>query len=168
MIRFLLGFVAGIGGAGMVLAGAAALTVLDTELKEQPDDASPTLIELAEGTALELGPRQGPWYEASLEAESGWVRMLNVRLSSGEQRPGGSGVRSLLQVGRTDATVTTGVRGLTVEQLRNAHENRAALAEMAAMQPEPGDIEAFATDGELSARTVDDPEPPRRGRRGQR
>ena len=164
MIRSLLGFIVGLASAGVVVAGVTALTVVDTDLKEQPDDASLTLVELAEGSVVELGNRQGAWYEASTESASGWMRMLNVRLSSGQQRPGGAGVQSLLQVGRTDATVTTGVRGLTVEDLKHARENRAALQTMAAMQPASEDVDAFAADGELFPGEVDDPEPPARGR----
>lgn len=150
-----------------VVADMPGHTVSDTELKEQPDDGSETLLELTEGAEIILGQRKGAWYSARADEESGWLRMLSVRLSSTATRPGDSGVRSLLQVGRTDATVTTGVRGLTVEELRNARENRAALEVMAAQQPTPEEIDEFARAGALTARQVDEPEAQsrRRGRR---
>lgn len=150
-----------------VVADMPGHTVSKTELKALPDDGSDTLLELTEGAEIIIGQRKGAWYAARAGEESGWLRMLSVRLSSTTTRPGDSGVRSLLQVGRSDATVTTGVRGMTVEELRNARENRAELEVMAEQQPTAEEIDAFAQAGALTARQVDDPEPQdrRRGRR---
>jgi len=168
MIRWIAAFALAMAAFGLAFAGVSALTVADTELKAAPDDGSATLAELAEGTAVELGPRQGAWYAVAGDDGEGWLRMLSVRLTGTSERPGDSGVRSLLQVGRTDATVTTGVRGLTAEELRRATENRAALNEMAAMQPAAQAIDAFAREGGLASVEVADPDPGQSRRRGRR
>lgn len=158
---------AGLAGAAPEPADTAGTLVQDSELKGEPDPSSPTLMLLEEGTPVSLGERRGAWYAAyTEEAESGWLRLLSVRLATGERRPGDSGVRSLLNVGRSDATVTTGVRGLTAEQIMAAEEDRDALERMIAIQPEPDAVSAFGMAGGLDAREVEDPEePPRRRRR---
>lgn len=166
---------AGVVALGSGLAGAAPETVRsagtlvqDTELKGEPDPGSATLRSLEEGSQVFLGERRGAWYAAATDLDQGWLRMLAVRLASGESRPGESGVRSLLNVGRSDATVTTGVRGMTADDLMAAQEDREALERMVAAQPEPESVAAFGLAGGLEVREVEEPDEPPRRRRSRR
>jgi hypothetical protein len=145
-----------------VLAGTAAVTVQDAELKEGPDAASMTLKSLAGGTAVVLGERRGGWYAVSVDETAGWLRMLNVRMAGDGRTSGAAGLGALLQVGRSEATVSTGVRGLTAADLQAAVEDRDALARLAAMQPAAEDVDSFADEGRLIPRRVDGPRAERR------
>ncbi|HET7670247.1 MAG TPA: hypothetical protein VFK84_07555, partial [Burkholderiales bacterium] len=53
---------------------------------------------------------------------------------------------------------TTGIRGLTPEDLKNASPDMAALARMQSYRADKGSAERFARDGRLAEVAVDIPE----------
>ncbi|MEZ5539996.1 MAG: SH3 domain-containing protein [Pseudomonadales bacterium] len=146
-------------GGTLLLAALAAQadagqTTVATELKSAPNASSATIQQLSAGQSLQIGTRQGAWYQVKTAQGEGWVRMLNVRLQGGATRGGEStmsGLASLAQASRSNTTVATGVRGLSREQLQNAQEDTAEVARLSQYQVSAEEARQFAQAAGLPA-----------------
>lgn len=152
-----------------LLAGAAwaesALTSRSTELQAQPQSDSAVIATLADHTRVDILARKGAWSQVKTAAgQTGWVRMLSLKPeSSGQPAPAGSSsnpigaLGSLLSAGRTanTGTVTTGVRGLSEEDLQNAQANPAEVEKMQKFSVDRNAAQSFAQRSKLSPVKVD-------------
>ena len=89
----------------------------------------------------------------------GWVRMLSVRLGNPDQKPQGGNLLSAIGFYNrprpvTTATVTTGVRGFSEEDLAKAAPNPAELIKMKNFAASPANAQQLATKGKLGPRQV--------------
>jgi hypothetical protein len=78
--------------------------------------------------------------------------------ASGQKKRGDSGLMALFNVastGRSGSTVTTGVRGLSEEQLKNTKPNPQALQAGKRYAVSRQEAERFAAEGKLHAQSVD-------------
>ena len=143
-----------------LLAWAEPATVVrTTELKKAPATDAPTVAELAENPSVEALERRGGWTRVKAGTAEGWVKMLALRYGApGAQ--GDTGLSQLFNVARTGSSgtqVTTGVRGLEAEQIANAQPNPAELRKMQGYAATPDGDAAFASQGKLQARAVEEP-----------
>jgi hypothetical protein len=130
------------------VAQETGFAVRDTEVKKEPFSDAQTVGTLAEKAQVKVLARQGGWMQVEAGTLSGWVRMLSIRMNSG-QSSFVSGLRSLFTVARTGSsgqTVTTGVRGLDKEDIQNAKPNPAELKKMAGYAVGQSDAERFAAE----------------------
>ena len=149
-------------------AGAAhtepALTSRTAELQAQPQSDAATVATLAENTRVEVLARKGAWSQVkTASGQSGWVRMLSLKPEGGAQQapapsanPVGA-LGNLLTAGRSSntATVTTGVRGLSEEDLQNAQANPAEVEKMQKYAVDKSAAQAFAQRSKLVPAKVD-------------
>jgi uncharacterized protein YgiM (DUF1202 family) len=152
-----------------LLAGAAhaetALTTRSTELQSQPQSDAATVATLTENTKVEVLTRKGAWSQVkTASGQTGWVRMLTLKPEgAAQQAPAASGsnpigaLGGLLTAGRTSntATVTTGVRGLSEEDLQNAQANPAEVEKMQRYSADKPSAQAFAQRSKLTPVAVD-------------
>jgi len=152
-----------------LLAGAAwaesALTSRSTELQSQPQSDSAVITTLTENTKVEVIARKGAWSQVkTATGQTGWVRMLSLKSEvSGQQAPAASSsnpvgaLGNLLTAGRTSntGTVTTGVRGLSEEDLQNAQANPAEVEKMQRFSVDKNAAQSFAQRSKLSPAKVD-------------
>jgi len=135
-------------------------TLRATELKAKPFLDADTLATVPEKTAVEILTRQGAWMQIrTASAAQGWIRMLSVRLGSPDQKPPGGNLLSALGVGArprpaTTATVTTGVRGFSEEDLANAKPDAAELEKMKSYAASAEQAAKLADSGKLEKRSV--------------
>jgi hypothetical protein len=150
--------------AGLSLAPVAVETgfmVKTTELKAKPFLDAAKVVEVSEKTSVEIISRQSAWMQVKTrEGKSGWVKMLSVRTGSGSASTGAevSGVlatASLFTTGSSGATETTGVKGLSKEQIRNAQPNPAELAKLNSFSASADDASKFAKAAKLSSNSID-------------
>ena len=136
----------------LVLAAAPAFAqetgyaVRETEVKKEPYSDAQTLGTLAEKAQVKVLDRQNGWMRVESGTQSGWVRMLAIRMDSGSSGFA-SGLKSLFSVARTGSsgrTVTTGVRGLDKEDIKNAKPNPEELKKLSGFAASKGDAEKFA------------------------
>jgi hypothetical protein len=130
------------------VAQETGFAVRQTEVKKEPFSDAETVGTLAEKSQLKVLSRQGGWAQIEAGAVSGWVRMLSIRMNSG-QSSFVSGLKSLFSVARTGSsgtTVTTGVRGLDKEQIQKATPNPEELKKLAGFAATKGDAERFAAE----------------------
>jgi hypothetical protein len=153
--------------ASCAFAQEAAFTNRATELKERAAVDARTVAPLPEGASLKVLERAGGWTRVDAEGRQGWVRVFHLRFPVTTQAATESGgvlgnVTSALGFGRErtrSATVaTTGIRGLTPEDLRNASPDTAALAKLQSYRADKASAERFAREGRLAVVSVDLPE----------
>ena len=148
----LLGFMPSVWAAG------TAYTIRPTELKAKPYTDAQTLTTLPPRTRVEVLTRQASWTQVKSTSFSGWVKMLSLQLESNVQKSGDNGLRSLFNVastGRSSSTVTTGIRGLSEEQLKNSKSDPQALQAAKRYAVNRDAAQRYAAEGKLHAQSVD-------------
>jgi hypothetical protein len=145
-------------GVGPAVAQETGFAIRQTEVKKEPFSDAETVGTLAEKSQVKVLGRQGGWAQIESGLVAGWVRMLSIRMNSGQSSVV-SGLKSLFSVARTGSsgtTVTTGVRGLDKEQIQNAKPNPEELKKLAGFAASKGDAEQFAAgDPQLKNQKVD-------------
>lgn len=141
-------------------AGEIAYAVRATELKAKPFADAATLLTLAERGKVEIVSRQASWMQVKADGATGWVKMLSLRVGNTEaqQKSGDGGMGALFNVastGKSGSTVTTGVRGLSEEKLKNARPNPQALKSMQGYAASVEDAVSFARTGKLEKQQMD-------------
>ena len=141
--------------APFCLAAETGSVVRAAELKQKPFFDAPKVADLAANATVEIVTRQGAWIEVKTkDGQTGWVKMLNVRTGNGEVKSGSTasgllaGV-SLFKTGSSGTTATTGVRGLSEEDLKNAQPNPAELEKLNGFGVSADEAAKFAKAGKL-------------------
>jgi len=138
-----------------------AFTNRATELKEKGDAQSKTVASLAENTAVKVLGRGGAYTQVEANGQKGWVRAFHLRfpvaIEKGESGGGLASLTSMFGGGREkQATIgTTGIRGLSPEDLKNAAPDAAALAKAQSYRSDKPTAERFAREGKLADVKVD-------------
>jgi len=135
-------------GVGPAVAQETGFAVRQAEVKKEPFSDAETVGTLAEKSQVKVLGRQGGWAQIESGALTGWVRMLSIRMNSGQSSIV-SGLKSLFSVARTGSsgtTVTTGVRGLDKEQIQNAKPNPEELKKLAGFAATKADAERLAAE----------------------
>ena len=166
MIRaFLLALV--LAAAPAALAQEAATTSRSTELKDQGNPDARTVATLREGTEVKVLQRAGGWARVEAGGQSGWIRVFHLRFAAvNEGTAQSSGVGGALssfassfggsrQTSKSSTIATTGVRGLSPEDLKNASPDPEALKRVQSYRADKASAERFARDGKLAASQVD-------------
>lgn len=154
--------------AGLLAASLAqaepALTGRATDLMAQAQSDAAVVASLPENTRLDVLGRKGAWSEVRTAAgQNGWVRMTSLKpATSAANAPAPANplgaLNNLLSSGRTSntATVTTGVRGLSEQDLQNAQANPAEMEKMQQFAVGKPAAEGFAQRSQLVPRSVDE------------
>jgi hypothetical protein len=145
----------------------AAFTNRSTELKDRADADARTVTTLSENTPVKVLARGGGWTRVEAGGQSGWVRVFHLRFPStveGASSSSGGGFLSSLgsaiggQRSNTKANLaTTGVRGLSKEELQNSNPNPEQLRKMQSFRADRAAAERFAREGKLAAVQIDSP-----------
>jgi len=142
-------------------AAESGYTLKPTDLKDKPFLDAVTVVTLPEKTQVEIVTREGAWMQVrTKDKQQGWVRMLSVRLGSPDQKPqSGGNLLSAIGIGSrprptTTATVTTGVRGFSEEDLAKAAPNPAEVAKMKAFAATAADAQQLAVQGKLEQNEI--------------
>lgn len=158
-MRKLLIWCCALGFVGSALAAEDAYTIRATELKIKPYSDAQTLTTLPARSRVAVLQRRASWTQVKSGETTGWVKMLSLQLARGAtDRRADNGLRSLFNVARSGgsgATVTTGVRGLSEEQLKNAQPDPEALQELERYAANRRDAQRFAAEGKLQGQRVD-------------
>jgi hypothetical protein len=141
----------------------SAHTIRATDLHAESQSDAATLAAIPENTALDVLQRRGAWSQVKAGAQTGWVRMLDLRFdvkpgasnASGSSNPAG-GLNGLLASGRTSnsGTDTTGVRGMTEEDLNKAQANPMEFQKMQAYASDKNTAIAFGKRPKLTQSNV--------------
>ena len=137
-----------------------AVTNRETELKHEPFSDAATLTTLPAQSTVEILKRQGGWTQVKpATAATGWGQDAEPAPGTGAPaKQGDSGIGALFNVARSGSsgnTVTTGVRGLSEEDLRAARPNPQELKRMQQFSVSPAEAQKFASAGKLQKQSVE-------------
>lgn len=146
---------------GPATAAPAKGTLLKaSELKAQPFIDAATLATLPAQSTVAILERSGGWFRVQSAAQSGWVRMLNVKVTEGAQNLG-SGTdltqAATLATGRAGSgniVSTSGLRGLSEEELRTAQPDYAQFDKLNGYAADKASAATHAKSNGLASRTV--------------
>lgn len=145
----------------LAVAGEAAQTLINTDLKQEPFADAQTLATLPASSAVEVIKRQGGWIQVKAASNEGWLKMSSIKLGGGNAGKGDSGLGSLINVarsgrsGNTGVTVATGVRGLSPEDLKNAKPAPEAVKKLDSFPAGKNEAQSFANSGKLKSQSVE-------------
>jgi hypothetical protein len=163
--------------SGSVLAQSGTV-VRKTDLRDKPFLDAAVIAPIAANTPIQIQANKGAWMQVkAANGQVGWIKLLNVRTGSGGTSSGGSSIAlagKVIKTGSSGQTVTTGVKGLSAEQIKNAVPNPAEVTKMdnyasnhseatrTALQAEliPQEVAALATTSSSSSTST-----PNNGRR---
>ena len=138
-----------------------------TDLKEKAAADSATVAQLPENTPVKVIARGGGWTQVDAGGKTGWVRVFHLRFPSTVQAGSDSGA-GLSSIGaalgfgggtnRKANLATTGIRGLSPEDLKNASPNPAELEKLHSYRVDKPTAERFAREAKLAAVKIDTPE----------
>ena len=148
--------------AVLLLLPALALAETGTVLKDDPLRAEPfadarTTGNLKRNDAVEILEKKGAWLKVKSGRQSGWVRLLSVRRGNAAQGNETAGVLGLAsgRAGTGQVVSTTGVRGLSAEELKAASFNEAEVQKMESYSVSAEQARQFAGGGGLKNRKLD-------------
>jgi hypothetical protein len=143
------------------LAADSGYVIRATDLKAKPYLDSDTMTKLPEKTPVEILTRQGPWMQVKAQDKTGYVRMLQVRLSvsdSAQARTSSAATSPVVTAAGRPAgsrpTVTTGVRGFDEQGLKDAQPDPAAFEVMVGFAATRQQAQQFAQASPLTPRSV--------------
>ena len=147
--------------------GQVARVSRAADLRDAPSNDGKLVRVLKAETSVTVFERRGGWYHVRVDQGDGWLRLTSVRftVATTDQSSGGlSTPLRFLQSGRsavTSGTVTTGVRGLSEEDLANAVPNPGAVDALDAVAVSADEARRYAAELRLVPATVAYIKPPK-------
>jgi erythromycin esterase-like protein len=132
-----------------------ASVIRDSDLRDKPFLDATVIGQLKKDNVVDIQMRQGAWMQIKSDNKLvGWIKLLNVR--TGKAGEGGTSLASLnpFKTGSSGSTVTTGVKGLSAEQLQNAQPNPGELAKLNNFTASDADAQKSAAKEKLIAQEV--------------
>jgi len=131
------------------------------DLMDEPYRDANVLTSLDEGADIEILKRKGGWLNISVGEQAGWVRMSKVRKGEVVAAPdSGTEVSGVLELasgraGTGNVVATTGVRGLSEEELKEAKFNAVEIKKLESFAAPEKRARNFARNGKLVARRLE-------------
>lgn len=131
-------------------------TALKTDiLKAEPYSDAKNSGTLTKNESLEIIKKKGSWLQVKTKKNTGWVRLLSVKRTSSTT----SSLKGAMDVangrsGTGKVVSTTGIRGLSAEELKTAKFNEPEMKKLESYVVSQKDAEKFAKAGGLSATKV--------------
>ena len=144
---------------GLVGAQETGTALKPDDIKSEPFKDAKTVGKIAKGQHLEILARQSGWLEVKANGKRGWVRLLSVRRGQATGADAGKelgGVAGLAtgRAGTGQVVSSTGVRGLSEADLKNAKFDEAQVQRAEAQAVPAATAKAFAAEGKLATQQV--------------
>jgi uncharacterized protein YraI len=137
--------------AGNAIAAELASAIKDDTLRAEPFADAKTISTIKRGERLEIIKKQGAWLQVKSSKKTGWLRLLAVKRSAPTTT--GSSANVLKQAsGRTGTgqiVSTTGIRGLSEEELKAATFNESEIKQLESYTLNAAEGKKFAATGGL-------------------
>jgi len=137
----------------IVLAAETGTALKADSLRAEPYADAKTTGNFARGDKLEILSKQGAWLKVKTARATGWVRLLSVKRGDLAKSNGAAGVLDLAsgRAGTGQVVATTGVRGLSEEDLKAAKFNEAEIKALEANTVSVEQGQQFASAAGLNA-----------------
>lgn len=126
----------------------------DDQLRSDPFADAKTTGSIKRGQSVDIVEKKGAWLKISAGSNKGWVRLLSVK--RGSSTGSGSSASDVLNVasgraGTGKVVATTGIRGLSAEELKSASFNEAEVQQLERYTQTSDQGNGFANQAGLSA-----------------
>ena len=136
-----------------------ALVIRAGDLMAQPFIDAAKVAPVKADDSVVIIERRGGWVNVQINGKSGWMRTLNLRMAPGTSavaaRTSPNRSASMLRTGSSGKTVTTGVKGLDEESVRNAVIDPVQVAKLAMLAVPESDARAAAARKRLVESRID-------------
>jgi hypothetical protein len=135
----------------LALAGDAGVALKADVVRAEPFADAKTVGTISKNENLGIISKKGAWLQIKTKKSAGWVRLLSVK--RGASSGSGSSVADIAsgRAGTGQVVSTTGIRGLSAEDLKAAKFNEDEMKKMESHTLSAGDGQSFASAGGLSA-----------------
>jgi len=135
--------------------------IRSSDLMDEPYRDASSLVELEEGTPVEILKRKGGWLKVESKGKTGWVRMSKIRKGKAAGQPAaGSEAKGVLDLasgraGSGNVVSATGVRGLSEEELKEAKFDAREVNKLESFTVSEKNAVRFAKAGKLVSRELE-------------
>jgi hypothetical protein len=133
------------------LAGEAGTALKADTLRKEPFADAKTVGSLAKNDSVEILSKKGAWLQVKSKKSTGWVRLLSVKRGAASSSASSVADIASGRTGTGNVVSTTGIRGLSAEELKAAKFNEEEIKKMEGYQVSTGAAQSFASAGGLSA-----------------
>jgi hypothetical protein len=136
----------------IALAGEAGTALKADSVRAEPYADAKTTGSLSKGDSVDILSKKGAWLQIKSKKSSGWVRLLSVKRggASSNNAVGGAIDVASGRAGTGKVVSTTGIRGLSAEELKAAKFNEEEMKKMESYTQSASDGERFASAGGLT------------------
>jgi hypothetical protein len=145
-----------------LLFAASAWAETGTALKNDTLRTSPysdaaSAGTLSRGSSVDILAKKGAWLQIKSGGKTGWVRLLSVKRGAASGSSGAADVLALAsgRAGTGQVVSTTGVRGLSEEDLKSAKFSESEIKKLETHTLSAEDAKKFAAAGGLHASKID-------------
>jgi uncharacterized protein YgiM (DUF1202 family) len=133
------------------LAAEAGTALKNDTLRKEPYADAKTAGNFIRGEKVEILKKQGAWLQVKTKKTTGWVRLLSVKrgTSTASNQTAGILAAASGRTGTGQVVSTTGVRGLSEQELKAAKFNESEIKAMESYTLSADDGRSFASDGKL-------------------
>lgn len=143
-------FVIALAASMHAFAGEAGTVLKADVLRAEPFADAKTVGNLNKSDAVEIITKKGAWLQVKAKSKTGWVRILSVK--RGGTSSSGSSISDIAsgRTGTGKVVSTTGIRGLSAEELKAAKFNEDEMKKMESYTLTAADGQKFAAAGGLT------------------
>ena len=120
-------------------------------LRAEPFADAKTTGNLTKNDAVDILAKKGAWLQVKSKSASGWVRILSVKRGSASVSNSSVADIASGRAGTGKVVSTTGIRGLSAEELKSAKFNEVEMKKMESHAVSASDAQKFASAGGLSS-----------------
>jgi Bacterial SH3 domain len=134
--------------------GADAGTALKTDtVRAEPFADAKTVGNINKNDSVDILNKKGAWLQIKTKKTSGWVRLLSVKRGAATASNNAKGVIDVAsgRAGTGQVVSTTGIRGLSAEDLKSAKFNEEEMKKMESHTLSASDGQSFASAGGLNS-----------------
>lgn len=135
------------------LCGEAGTALKADTLRATPFADAKSVGSLKKNDAVDILAKKGAWLQVKTKKTTGWVRLLSIKrggASASNQVKGIADVASG-RAGTGKVVSTTGIRGLSAEELKTAQFSETEMKKLESYTLTPDDGQKFASAGGLAA-----------------
>lgn len=134
------------------LAATESGTALKADtLRVQPFADAKSSGALIKNEPLEIITKKGAWLQVKTKKSTGWVRLLSVKRASTGNVLKGTVAVATGRAGTGKVVSTTGIRGLSAEELKAAQFNETEMKKLESLAVSKAEAQKFASSGGLTA-----------------
>lgn len=140
-----------LAGPLLALAGETGTALKMDTLRAEPFADAKTIGNLNKNDSVEILSKKGAWLRVKSKKNTGWVRLLSIK--RGASSSSGSAFKDVAsgRTGTGKVVSSTGIRGLSEEELKAAKFNEEEMKKMESYQASSSAAKSYASAGGLSA-----------------